>query len=110
MTPVIGKMGTSEITKTGLETGGLPEYVKKNKRCSRCKKTLSMTRGKSGKVILWCKDCHKSELLPTVEVNQYICMNHIWCPEHKCHIEAKVGSYGLYIKCDAGHSIKPEYI
>lgn len=89
---------------------GLAAYVYKHKKCSRCKKPLVMSKGKSGKTILWCNDCKKTELLTPDDINHYILVKNIKCPKHKCYIEAKVGRYGLYIKCDAGHYIKPDKI
>lgn len=94
----------------GIKKVSLVEYASHVKKCPVCGKYMVMTKGKTGKTILWCNSCEKTDLLPLDEVNKYIYMNKIKCPEHKCDIEAKLGIYGLYIKCDHGHSIKPENI
>lgn len=90
--------------------GGLSEYVSQNIKCPDCKKPLRMTKGKSGKTILWCKECKKTHLLAPDDINHYMLVKHVKCPIHKCDMMAKVGKYGLYIKCDAGHNMKPEEI
>lgn len=89
---------------------GLAAYVLKNKKCQECKNPLEMRKGKSGKTILWCKECKKTFLLTPDDVNHYMCVNHVVCPKHKISMTAKVGQYGLYIKCDYGHYVKPEEI
>lgn len=89
---------------------GLASYVSKYKKCPECKQSLNMTKGKSGKTILWCKECKKTHLLSPDDINHYMLINHVKCPLHKCDMEAKVGKWGLYIRCDAGHNIKPEEI
>lgn len=90
--------------------GGLTEFIGETKKCPACKNYLKMIRGKSGKTILWCKECQTTSLLTPDDINHYICVKHIRCPQHRCELTAKVGQYGLYIKCDAGHYLKPEDI
>ena len=92
------------------EAGGLSAYISKIRKCPFCRKPLVMTRGKSGAPILWCKDCKKTQLLNPDDINHYMLVNHTTCD--KCHAEmtAKVGPYGVYIKCDNGHYINPEDI
>ena len=101
--------GIDGIDGDGDRTG-LVEYASHLRKCSGCGKYMKMTKGKSGKTILWCKECRKSELISPEEINRYIYQNNVRCPEHKCYIEAKIGKYGLYIKCDCGHSLQPENI
>ena len=64
-----------------------------------------MIKGKSGKTILWCNDCKSSQLLSYADVNHYINKYNVKCPAHNDYIEAKVGPYGLYCKCDQGHYV-----
>lgn len=52
----------------------------------------------------------KIHLLKPDDINHYMLIKHVKCPIHKCDMTAKVGKYGLYIKCDAGHNMKPEEI
>ena len=89
---------------------GLAAYVLKTKKCSQCKKPLSMTKGKSGKTILWCKDCQKTYLLTPDDINHYMLIIHIKCKQCCAEMTANVGPYGLYIRCDNGHYTKPEAI
>lgn len=89
---------------------GLAAYVAKNKICPNCKKAFVLTKGKSGKTILWCKECKSTQLLSPEDINHYMMVNHVKCPQHHCDMEAKIGKYGLYIRCDAGHYLKPEEI
>lgn len=99
-----------QVTDNPYGPSGLALYVSKNKKCSVCKNPLEMRRGKSGKIILWCKECKKTYVLSSEDVNHYMCVNHIVCPQHKISMTAKVGQYGLYIKCDYDHYFKPEEI
>ncbi len=97
--------------KTGMGVMGLAAWVRENCKCKQCKNPLRMTRGKSGKIILYCDNCKKTELLNVYDVNHYISINSTRCPKHGCSIEAKVGKYGLYIKCPyGGEYIKLEEI
>ena len=107
-TALVEKEGTTpDDEKKG---GGLAEYASHLRKCTGCGKYMIMTKGRSGKTILWCNVCRKTELLSKEDVNQYIYKNGVKCPEHKCAIEARVGQYGLYIRCDRGHSLKLENI
>ena len=89
---------------------GLAAYVAETKKCPTCKHPLKMSKGKSGKTILWCKECQKTSLLSPDDINHYMLIKHVKCSQHKCEMTAKVGQYGLYIRCDAGHYVKPEEI
>lgn len=106
--PLVLRLETSTDDPNG--GGGLSEYVSKNIKCPDCKHPLRMTKGKSGKTILWCKECKQTHLLTPNDINHYILVKHVKCPVHKCDMVAKVGRYGLYVKCDEGHNIKPEEI
>lgn len=103
-------VGMQAFAETTYGAMGLAAYVAKNKKCQLCKNPLEMRKGKSGKTILWCNECKKTFLLTPEDVNHYMCVNHIVCPEHKISMTAKVGQYGLYIKCDYGHYVKLEEI
>ena len=91
-------------------SAGLAAYVAETKKCPTCKHPLKMSKGKSGKTILWCKECQKTSLLSPDDINHYMRIKHVKCSQHKCEMTAKVGQYGLYIRCDAGHYVKPEEI
>ena len=89
---------------------GLAAYIEETKKCPICRKSLKMTKGKSGKTILWCKECQKTSLLSPDDINHYMIVKHIKCPQHNCGMKANLGRYGLYIRCESGHYIKPEEI
>ena len=91
-------------------SAGLAAYVAETKKCPTCKHPLKMSKGKRGKTILWCKECQKTSLLSPDDINHYMLIKHVKCSQHKCEMTAKVGQYGLYIRCDAGHYVKPEEI
>ena len=118
ITPLLEKEGgiliKSSMNEDEIDDGkgaiGLAAYVENHIKCSVCKKPIKMSKGKSGKTILWCKDCKKTQLLSKDEINHYICVNHVRCPKDGCCIEARLGQWGLYIKCDADHYLKPEEI
>lgn len=101
--PILDKGGT-------ITSGGLKEYASHLMKCPGCGNYMKMTKGKSGKTILWCNDCKKTELLAPEDINRYINQYGVTCPKHNCYIEARLGQYGLYIKCDCGHTLKPEEI
>ncbi|KIR03975.1 putative ATP-dependent helicase [Lachnospiraceae bacterium TWA4] len=92
------------------EVSGFKGYIQKYKKCLYCKKPLILTKGKSRKTILWCKECKKVELVKPDDINHYILVNHVKCPRDGWDITAKVGPYGIYIECDGGHSLKVEEI
>lgn len=98
------------IKESVVERPRLSDYIRKSKICPNCKTQLEMIRGKSGKVVLWCKNCKKPHLLSPDDINHYICVENVRCPEHKSYIEARLGKRGLYIRCDRGHFLNPEDI
>ncbi len=88
----------------------LAMYIKEKIRCENCKSVVKMTRGKSGKLHLKCIDCKHTQLLDKNELNNYIFNYNVTCPMHKFHLKAGLGQFGLYVRCDVGHFIKPEEI
>ena len=113
MTKLVEKKGIDQNidnNQEGKSSAGLASYIQKNHLCTECHKPLVLSRGKSGKAILWCKYCKKTYLLEVRDINHYIQSNHISCPKDGNAIEGKLGNYGVYIRCDAGHILKPEEI
>ena len=108
--PKNGEIDDLGNNEEGKDLGGLAKYVQKKRFCKDCKKPLIMTRNKNGVVILRCKDCKTTELLTKEEVNHYISMNGVVCPNDKCQITAGLGKKGIYIKCAGGHFLNPEDI
>ncbi len=100
----------SLIDDKGITTVGLIAYIKENEICTACKKPMRLARGKSGKPYLRCTACDNTALLSTQFVDKYIAYEHIRCPKCKGSIYAKSGMYGLYIKCNSEHNLKPEEI
>lgn len=96
----------------GKKQAGLDKFVRQRERCPKCKNPMNLTRSKKGKVYLKCSSPKCKEiayLLPEV-VNAYIDIKHVTCPRHHCGITARVGEYGIYVKCDQGHYLKPDEI
>lgn len=91
---------------------GLGKYVSEKKFCPKCKQHLVMVKGKSGKFYLRCSNtgCDHTEFLTKELVNHYINMNNVVCPQDRGNIHAGLGQYGIYIKCEDGHYLKPDQI
>lgn len=94
----------------GQQTG-LAGYVQRNVRCTKCRKPTELKKGfKSGKIYLKCPSCGNMDYLLKDDVNLYIEQNGITCPQHHCELRAGLGKYGLYVRCDMGHFLKPDEI
>ena len=92
----------------GSNTSGLSEYVATHRYCKSCHKPLKLTKGKSGKAILWCSDCKSTELLHPDEINAYLALYDVNCPECGGELKAGLGKYGLYVRWEDGHFPKLE--
>lgn len=57
-------------------------------------------------MFLKCKSCGEVAYLTPELVNRYIEKESLKCPIHSCSIEAKLGQYGVYVRCSSGHNIK----
>lgn len=91
---------------------GLDLYIRNSVGCSLCKSPMRPDKGKSGKIYLRCTSsaCKGTKLLDPYIVNGYLGLFGVTCPEHHCGLYAGVSKYGLYVKCDCGHFLKPEQI
>ena len=67
---------------------------------------MILTKGRSGKCFLKCKSCGEVAYLTPELVNRYIEKESLKCPIHSFSIEAKLGQYGVYVRCSSGHNIK----
>lgn len=85
---------------------GLSAYIFRNIRCPKCGKPMKLAKNARGVFYLKCSSCKDVEYLTSEIVNTYIEENNIKCPEHNCNIVAKLGQYGLYIRCEMNHYLK----
>ena len=81
-------------------------------KCPKCKSPMTVTRSRQGKVFLKCSSssCKEIAYLTPEVTNWYIDREHVTCPIHHCGIHAALGKYGIYIRCDQGHFLKPDEI
>ena len=91
---------------------GLAKYVSEKKFCPKCKQHLVMVKGRTGKVYLRCSNtsCDHTEFLTKELVNHYIDMNNVVCPQDGANIHAGLGQFGIYVRCEGGHYLKPDQI
>lgn len=98
--------GKSEHGKVGLS-----EYIRENVVCEKCGQPMVLTKSfKSGKAYLKCSTCRNIAYLTKDEVNAYIHEKKVTCPQHHCGIHAGLSKFGIYVKCDQGHYLKPDEI
>ncbi|SES65682.1 AAA domain-containing protein [Pseudobutyrivibrio sp. C4] len=107
-----GDTGKNIDDSDGTEAYGLDKYIRETKRCPKCRKPMMVVRGRSGKCFLRCTSdtCKETALLQKDEVEAYINHYGITCPEHRTNIYPGVSQYGLYIRCECGHYLKPDEI
>ncbi len=126
--PLLEKKSSDMAGKSGSSTGksqleddseddgkgsaGLDGFVRKMEKCPKCKSPMTLTRGKSGKCYLKCSSatCKEMAYLTPEVTNWYITRENVSCPIHHCGIHAALGKYGIYVKCDNGHYLKPDEI
>lgn len=94
----------------GKGPDGLATFVQENRKCTSCGKPMQLRKGRTGKSYLKCPACGEMAYLTPDFTNWYINSTHVRCPIHGCDITAKVGQYGIYIRCDRGHYLKPDEI
>ena len=94
------------------DPAGLDRFVRKMEKCPKCKSPMSVTRSRQGKVYMKCSSssCREISYLTPDIINWYIDRERVTCPIHHCSIYARLGKYGPYVKCDAGHYMKPDEI
>lgn len=94
-------------SENGLQAGGLARYLSQKEFCYRCKTPMKMVKGRRS-IYLKCPKCEERRFIKVQQIQLYIDMEHVRCPKDKCELTARLGSYGLYIQCEAGHTLKPE--
>ena len=94
------------------EKYGLSQYITEKMFCPKCKKHLVLVKGRMGKFYLKCSNtsCDHTEVLTKELVNHYISINNVTCPQDRGEIRAGLGQYGIYIRCECGHYLKPDQI
>lgn len=104
--------GSSSNNDDGKGAAGMDAFIRKVEKCPKCNSPMTLARGKTGKCYLRCSSssCKETGLLTKEVANWYITHDNVKCPIHHCDIQARVGQYGLYIKCDMGHYLKPDEI
>ena len=87
---------------------GLAKYITEKMFCPVCKQNLVMVKGRTGKFYLKCSNtsCDHTEFLTKELVNHYINM----CPQDKGEIRGGLGQFGIYVRCECGHFLKPDKI
>lgn len=80
-------------------------YVVNHKTCPQCGKPMKLRKNKNSKFFLGCMaypKCKSTELINPDFVNDYLHKhrkNDIRCPHDNTSLEAKLGPFGVYIKC-----------
>ena len=107
----IGLKG-GEDDDDGKDAAGLDNFVRRMEKCPKCKSPMTVTRSRQGKVFLKCSSssCKEIAYLTPEITNWYIDREHVTCPIHHCGIHAALGKYGIYVRCDQGHFLKPDEI
>lgn len=98
-----------EVEDTGKQAGGLARYLSQKEFCYKCKSPMKMVKGKRSSY-LRCPKCDEKRWIDVRQIQLYIDMENVRCPKDKCDLEAKIGKFGLYIQCQAGHTLKIEEI
>ena len=94
----------------GKEAAGLSKFAEEYSKCPKCKSAMKLMRSRAGKVFLKCPSCANMEYLTPDFTNWYISKKYLRCPKCNSGLRAGLGSYGIYVKCDNGHFIKPDEI
>ena len=97
----------------GGSRSGLDAFVRQMEKCPKCKSPMMLTRSRQGKCYLKCSspNCNEIAYLTKDFTNWYIERNRVCCPVHKSsEIHAGLGKYGIYIRCQQGHYLKPDEI
>ena len=87
---------------------GLRRYIEDGYECDSCKGRIALKKSKS-----WyckCKSCGSISYLTPDMINDYISDYHISCPVDGGHISARLGQYGVYIRCGFDHYVKIDEI
>lgn len=89
---------------------GLEKFISEHKKCIKCQNHLILSKNKLGRYFLRCNSCKHIEYINSDFINWYINTKEIKCPIHNCNVQAGLGKYGVYVKCDTNHFLKLEEI
>ena len=85
---------------------GLTEFIHDNETCKKCGAPMSLSKWHSAKYILKCSACGSFDLLSVPTMNKYLDTVNAKCSVCGKDIDAGVGQYGIYVKCNNGHFTK----
>ena len=109
--PIRQRSSTAKDNGSGNGQDGLALYVAEKEKCPSCKAPMRLIKSRSsGKFFLGCTSCKETALLSRDLVNHYICVRQVQCPKCKSYLTAKVSKFGIYVKCDNEHTLKPDEI
>ena len=89
-----------------MELSGIAAFIHAHAKCKSCGHAMSMQVSQRGRAYLKCPACQENGFIELDFLRWYIQKERIVCPTHRCAVEAKLGQYGLYVKCEHGHTIK----
>ena len=98
--------------REGTQPSGLDRFIRQSEYCPKCKKPMMLSRGRSGACYIKCSSqyCKEMAYLSPELTNAYINRERIRCPKDHGVIYAALGKYGVYIRCECGHYLKPDEI
>ena len=99
------KLTTKKMKVLSKGGGELSKYLSSISKCTCCSNPMKLTKGKTGKYIMWCAKCKKTGLINYADINHYIVTNYVKCPEDGDYISAGLNGNGVYLKCDHGHYV-----
>lgn len=106
MSKTVDQSKTADVDANGeLSTETFANYVLAKKKCPSCEKPMKLQKSKKGKFFLSCTGyptCQKTALVDVDLVEMYFSRHggtgqH--CTKCNCSLEAKLGTYGLYVQC-----------
>lgn len=111
-TPLLEKKEKKRPGPIGDGPSGIDKFIREREKCPICKSSMKVTRSRNGKVFLKCSSpsCKEIAYLTPDVINWYIDREHVTCPIHHLSIYARLGKYGPYVRCEAGHYLKPDEI
>lgn len=105
---LIERRGDKETS--GMELSGIAAFIHAHAKYKSCGHAMSMQVSQRGRAYLKCPACQENGFIELDFLRWYIQKERIVCPTHRCAVEAKLGQYGLYVKCEHGHTIKVQEI
>ena len=85
---------------------GLVDYIYETESCKKCGAPMKLSIGHSGKYIMKCSACGKTDMISIYTLNKYLDKVNAKCPFCGKDLYAHLGHYGLQAKCSNDHFIK----